>query len=253
MISKTYIHEYGNGKLEPEHLDVKNVLESRGIVCELFTSKRMHRNQLKLDKNTMVVGDHPTIQSILKRIGYTQEFCSYPISLRSYLKRNVWETTIGSLLAESSMKDISKLFIKPKSKSKLFTGFVIHSNNDLFQLYNHSKNTILLVSSVVEWISEYRVFVLHSEIVGIKIYSGNDNLNLNMTIVKNAINDFEKSPERTAGYSLDFGILSNGDTALIEWNDGYALGAYKLNKEIYTELILARWEEILKNIATNNS
>jgi hypothetical protein len=40
--------------------------------------------------------------------------------------------------------------------------------------------------------------------------------------------------------------LDDGNTALIEWNDGFALGSYGLEKEIYTELILTRWEEILK-------
>jgi hypothetical protein len=39
MISHAYIHEYGNGKLEPEHLDIKLVLESRNIPLTLFTQK----------------------------------------------------------------------------------------------------------------------------------------------------------------------------------------------------------------------
>ena len=49
-------------------------------------------------------------------------------------------------------------------------------------------------------------------------------------------------------YGIDFGILKNGDTALIEWNDGFALGAYELDKEVYTDLILSRWKEIMKEL-----
>jgi hypothetical protein len=39
MITKAYIQEYGNGKTEPEFLEVKNVLESRGADCEFLPSK----------------------------------------------------------------------------------------------------------------------------------------------------------------------------------------------------------------------
>ena len=245
MITRAYIHEYGNGKIEPEQLTVKNVLESRGISCELFTEKRVHRNQLELDNSTLVVGDNPTIQSVLKRIGYNREFLSYPKSLRQYLYRNVRETTIANLIAESSSTDISNIFIKPRDKSKLFTGFVVNSNNDLFNIFHYSKSTRLFVSPIVEWISEFRVFVNNSNIVGIKNYSGKSDASIDMKLIKSAISDLENSQESTQGYSLDFGVLDNGETALVEWNDGYALGAYGLDEEIYTDLILARWNEIL--------
>ncbi len=253
MITKAYIHEYGNGKLESEHADVKEVLESRGINCELFTSKRLHRNQLKLNEHTLVVGNNPIIETVFKRIGFQQELNSYPISLRAYLKRSIWETTIGQLISESYSKEISNIFIKPKQKAKLFTGFVIQSNDDLHQLNTISKNTELYCSSVVEWQSEYRVFVNKSKIVGMKNYDGNPDIALDLEEIKRAIKEFEVSDERTDGYSLDFGLLSNGETALIEWNDGYALGSYGLDKEVYTDLILSRWNEILKKVFVNKA
>lgn len=39
MILKAYIHEYGNNKIEAEHLDIKEILESRGIDCQLLQQK----------------------------------------------------------------------------------------------------------------------------------------------------------------------------------------------------------------------
>ncbi|PTT70718.1 hypothetical protein DBR25_18015 [Chryseobacterium sp. HMWF001] len=138
------------------------------------------------------------------------------------------------------------IFVKPKSKAKLFTGCVIQSNYDLLRLESFSKDTELYCSSVVEWLSEFRVFVNQSEIVGIKKYSGDKNLKLDMDTVKTAIKDFENSDEKTSAYGIDFGILNNGETALVEWNDGFALGSYGLDKEIYTDLILKRWEGIFE-------
>jgi hypothetical protein len=247
MITKAYIHEYGNSKIEPEHMDVKQVLESRGIPCELFTTKRLVRNQLPIDSETLVVGDNPTILLVLKKLGIHWVNDSYPASLRLYLKRTIWESTIRKLLIESNHREISHLFVKPKSKAKLFTGFVIASNDDLYFLDRFSGDTDIYCSSVVNWFSEFRVFVIRSKIVGIKCYAGDEGLTLNMEFVENAVRAFENSDQRTNAYGIDFGILENGETALIEWNDGFALGSYDLEKEVYTKLILARWEEIMKN------
>lgn len=245
IITKALIHEYGNGKLEPEHENIIQVLESRGISCELFTSKKLHRNQLNLDKNTLVVGDHSVMETVFKRLNFTYENNSYPNSLKPFLERNIWESSLARLFQESLEKDISNIFTKPKNKTKLFTGFVLNSNLDLFQLENHSKSTKFYCSEVVEWLSEFRVFVINSKIVGIKNYAGNPGIKLDLKGVENTIKVFEKSNEKTAAYGIDFGVLSNEETALIEWNDGFALGSYDLDKEIYADLILTRWKEIL--------
>lgn len=246
MIKRAYIHEYGSNKLEPEHRDVIEVLKERGIPYELFTNKRLSRNQLQLNNETLVVGDNPTIITALKRIGYHFTNDSYPKSLAKYLGRQVWETTIRKLSSQTSFQAASGFFVKPKSKSKLFTGFIVQSDHDLFQLERFSKDTDLYCSTLVNWISEYRVFVNHSQIVGTKLYAGDEGLKLDMNIVEKAVTDFENSLEKTAGYGIDFGILDNGETSLIEWNDGFALGSYGLDKEIYTDLLIARWEEILR-------
>jgi len=247
MILKAYIHEYGSNKVEAEHLDIKETLQSRGIECQLFTTKRLMRNQLKIDDNTLVVGDNPTMLNVFKRLGIKWNNDSYPESLRKYMNRNVWESSIRKFLMESDGNDLVNVFVKPKSKAKLFTGFVINSNLDLYRLDGVAKDTDLYCSSVVNWLSEYRVFVIKSKIVGVKNYDGDESLKLNMEVIESAISDFEKSNQRTDAYGIDFGILDDGSTALIEWNDGFALGSYGLEKEIYTELIITRWNEILKN------
>lgn len=246
MITKAYIHEYGNGKLEPEHFDVKSTLESRGIVCELFTTKRLSRNQLNIDNSTLVVGDNPTIQTIFKKLAYNNDNDSYPECLGPFLKRPVWQSSVGELLKRSESSELYNLFIKPRNKAKLFTGFVVNSSQELQWLNGISKHTELYCSSVVEWQSEYRIFVNKSAIVGIKNYRGDADVNLDMQEVENAITAFENSPNKTMSYGVDFGVLKNGDTALVEWNDGFALGSYGLDKEIYTDLIIARWEEVLR-------
>lgn len=245
MITKAYIQEYGNHKIEPEHSDLKTVLESRGVDCTLFTAKRLLRNQLPTDRQTLIAGDHATISTVLKKLGIQLSTSCYPQSLKKYLKRNIRETTLQKLMMQKNEEPLN-IFIKPKSKTKLFTGFVLYSQHDLFRLDNFSKYTELYYLPALKWVSEYRIFVSKSQIVGIRHYSGDENIKPDMNLVKNVVDDFENSDERTEGYGIDFGILKNGETALVEWNDGFALGSYHLDKEIYTDLILNRWEEILK-------
>ena len=67
-----------------------------------------------------------------------------------------------------------------------------------------------------------------------------------MKEVEEAVTIFENSNEKTAGYGIDFGVLLNGETALVEWNDGMALGNYGITPNDYAELFLARWEQILQ-------
>jgi len=253
MISRAYIHEYGNNNLEPEHLDVKTVLESRGIECELFTTKKLSRNQLNLDESTLVVGDHPTIETVFKRIKYLHSGNSYPNSLQEYFKREIWESKLKKILLESEKSVVSKIFIKPKSRTKLFTGFVVKSEQDLLQPAAISKNIDLYCSTVVEWLSEYRVFINDSKIVGIKHYEENPDKKLNLREVERAVGDFENSTDKTRAYSLDFGVLSTGETAFVEWNDAYALGSYGLDKTVYTDLIISRWSEVLNHAFDNSN
>jgi hypothetical protein len=146
------------------------------------------------------------------------------------------------------METLLIFFVKPKTNTKLFTGFVLESDVDFFQLLNLPGKTELYCSQVVNWISEYRIFVSSGKIVGLKNYSGEDSNNLDLNFVQNAINTLEESPEKTKAYTLDFGILSDGETTLIEWNDAFAIGSYNLNSEIYTDFLLERWKEILASI-----
>lgn len=113
-----------------------------------------------------------------------------------------------------------------------------------------SRQEKLLCSEVVSWLSEYRVYVVHSEIRSIDHYDGNANIPLDIEKVHCAIKTLENAGEFYAGYAIDFGVLDSGETALVEMNDGFAIGAYKINRKDYTDMILARWEELLSQRVT---
>jgi hypothetical protein len=97
---------------------------------------------------------------------------------------------------------------------------------------------------VVSWRSEYRVYVNAAGIVAIDHYSGDAGVELDLAAVTNAIAEYGQSGEAPVAYAIDFGVLSSGETALVEANDGYALGAYQIGSAPYAELLFARWRQL---------
>lgn len=93
--------------------------------------------------------------------------------------------------------------------------------------------------------SEYRAYIIHSQILGIYCYEGNPEFAIARSAIIEAIKLLDEAGESLAGYSLDFGILETGETALIEMNEGFALGNYGLSDDSYADLVLARWEELI--------
>ncbi|MCP2296618.1 protein of unknown function (DUF4343) [Nocardia amikacinitolerans] len=65
-------------------------------------------------------------------------------------------------------------------------------------------------------------------------------------VVESAVAAYHRSGAAPSAYGIDFGVLANGETALVEANDGYALGAYDLAADRYTELVLRRWSELVE-------
>ena len=48
---------------------------------------------------------------------------------------------------------------------------------------------------------------------------------------------------------MDFGILEDGRTCLVEVNDGSSLGRYDgINGSDYTDLLIARWNQLANKI-----
>ncbi len=79
-------------------------------------------------------------------------------------------------------------------------------------------------------------------LIGLKHYKGDFGIIPDTTIINKAIKQYKSSP---IAYSIDMGILSNGDSVLVEVNDFFALGSYGLDPILYARGIEARWNEIV--------
>ena len=207
-----------------------------------FYIKHLKQGKLKLTLNDFIAGDIDTMFTAMKQLDINYEYNDYPKCLNKYLHRKIWESSIKDIKTELFNEYIiNPIFIKPKNKLKKFTGFIIKSIDDLNKINNAGDNTKVICSEPVNFISEYRCPVINGEIKDLCYYSGDSNIKIDKSIVQKMVKEFLNSPK---AYCIDVGVLSSGETALIEVNDAFSIGIYSMSKKVYAELLITRWNEL---------
>lgn len=245
MIRRAFVQEDGNGRMGAEVRDLFDGLTERGVPVEVFVKKRLERRQLSLAPDALVAGEVPVVLGALKQLGIEPPASNdYPVCLQPLLHRKTWVSTVGRLAEALVEGSGTPVFAKPLDRKKRFTGRVFETPDHLIHLEGASRSTKILCAEVVRWLSEYRVYVVHGEVIGVRHYHGDPAVGIDQNVMEQAVQRMSNSNEATAGYGLDLGILDGGVTALVEWNDGFSLGSYGLDRGLYTELIVARWCEL---------
>jgi hypothetical protein len=193
--------------------------------------------------NPIVVGGINTVRKVILDMNILPPMLDNPHEcLPGYVGREIFEMTFEEVENYAQYP----FFIKPLRDHKLFTGYVVKSKHDLLQAkLRCQSNSQLIVSECVEFVSEYRCFVLNGGLIGSKNYTGDFTVSPDYSIIESAIRDYRIQP---MAYSIDFGITKDGRTLLIEMNDGFGLSAYGLNRIAYCKMLEARWDEISKKI-----
>lgn len=187
----------------------------------------------------IIIGYVNTVNHYMYDHGIKLPNLDYPDSISEYLGRKIWMSTLSRV---NMNPELWPVFIKPV-ENKQFTGVVVRSPKDLIgcgKAYIVGDSQVYC-SEVVDFITEWRVFVRYGRIVGVSQYSGDWRKSIDAALVENCIKDYHDAP---AGYSADFGLTRDGRLLLIEINDGYSLGSYGLYYADYTKLLLARWSEL---------
>jgi hypothetical protein len=221
-----------------------------GIPVQLYTLKRIHRRQLALTRRSFVFGDMDCTHGAMRQLQIPIPDPSYyPSSLTQHLHRRVWLDTLASVRTRIDDGG-APLFAKPASRSKVFTGRVFSHPSDFYHTGSTSSRERVWCSDVVSWRSEYRVYAVGTEIVWIDHYAGDAAVQLDLDTVSRAISEYVQSNEAPAAFGIDFGVLGSGETALVEANDGYSLGAYRIESAPYARVVFARWQQLLASAQT---
>lgn len=165
------------------------------------------------------------------------------------------------------------IFVKPL-KTKEFTGFVLpppgqrehlecanpelgtsesvlHDREQfsaLVQLAERDPQSLVWISGVVRFVSEYRCYIVDGQIRGFARYDDgpDDAPAAQLGVAAKAAQLLKQVPGWSRGYSIDVGVLDTGQTQIVECNDGWALGLYgnSLRTADYFDLLWLRWQQI---------
>lgn len=157
---------------------------------------------------------------------------TYPKALRPWLLRSVRRGVLADALPSE--------FVKPV-RCKAFTGAICR---DLQETADPAEP--VWISEPVTWAAEWRVYVKNGTVAGWAQYGEGDDDEPDMPVVKAMLAAYSGP----AGWALDVGRLDDGRMALVEANDGWALGYYRgCPRMAYLETIAARWVELAAKAA----
>jgi len=166
--------------------------------------------------------------------------------LQPYLHRRVLESL------KSDIDPTSDVFVKPSYEIKAFTGFCLQAS-DAYNLEEYAavpENTPCWVVDRVRFVSELRYYVARPGTAPYGRYDdGDDDAPLPDTAIVDEMADLLWQKLRHP-FAMDVGVLSTGETALIEMNDAWAIGLYKaaLSPLDYYKFLRARWDSVLCEI-----
>jgi len=169
----------------------------------------------------------------------------YQLWKEEFLKREVGNGKMEDITWYSEQRKWP-LFVKPDGKAKEFIAGVVKTPTDALIYFSKiPQDTKIFYSEVVDFVSEYRCYIINGVLKGMKHYLGDPFIAPNKEKVMKMIAAYTEAP---SGYSLDVGVLSTGETVLVECNDGWSLGNYGLDDSIYSNLLATRWREIIKEV-----
>jgi hypothetical protein len=212
---------------------------AKAYQLDFFEWDELTGRHLPLSRDTLVVGGTVAVHKALKQIGVPiPPPLNVPEPLLGYAGRKLWTTTLGELRQQVAAGAAEPVFVKPLATAKEFAGAVIASADDLVRVSHLDDDLPLQASEPVTFAAEWRYFVLRDKIVGVAHYKGDCFTHPDAGTLWNAVTGYTEPP---AAYGLDFGVTADGQTMLVEANDGYALGCYGLDPVVYAEMLEARW------------
>lgn len=189
------------------------------------------------EKCDVVVATTGPVKVRLNDFGIRIPDIDYPKSIEKFLGRKVRKSTINAIYNDP---DSWNVFVKP-IRNKAFKGRVIKSTHDLIGCGTCGDDTEVYISDVVNFISEYRVFVRYGQILDMRHYGGMWDVFPDPAVIKDCIDSFIDSPK---AYAVDFGVTDDGRTLLVEVNTTCSIGSYGLDAIKYAKFISTRWAEL---------
>lgn len=246
MFDRAYLEQKKPGEFRHEEALIRQECERLGVEVIPCLLKQIQRRQLPLTRDCFISGSIDVMHGAMKQLGIeVPEPNDFPKSLEPFFHRKIWRSSVKALL--SALEYGREVFAKPAGRQKYFNGRVFSSHSDMCFLSGVSRQEPVWCSDIVSWKSEFRIYVIGTEIVAQRHYAGDPSELPSPSVLEEAIRLYTVSGEAPAAYGIDFGVLDTGETALIEANDGYALGAYSMDAASYSRVLFTRWQQLVRS------
>lgn len=168
-----------------------------------------------------------------------------------YLGRTLEVMTAEKFLATAR----PPIFVKPHSIVKQFLSGTFRNISTVAGEFEEKKvkpTDLVLTSTVIDFVSEYRCFISNGEIYDIRHYQGSCRVFPDVSVIDKMIKDFTDAP---LAYTLDVGVVEEASygvyqklhkTYLVEAQDMWSIGEYGLDAKTYALLLHRRWQQIIK-------
>jgi hypothetical protein len=217
----------------------------RGVRCELFEPRQLEQRTLPLARDTLVAGGVPVVEAALTALGVAVPPAdNLPACLARYRGRKVWASTWGELRARfGETGPPEPLWVKSLRRNKGSPSIAVYDAADIATASRLPDTHEVLVSEYVTFVSEWRCFVRHGQVLDLCRYQGDVFRYPDPRVVKAAVAEYSRVGP--AAYGVDFGVLTDDRTVLVEVNEGYSLNPYGLESMEYAELLEARWAQLM--------
>lgn len=223
------------------------------IGYDVVKFEEKEQDTIEVSAHTPLFGGVGACRKIIKRV-FGWDYIGinpYPTELMPFMHRGVRRGKWGELREEALE---GHKFIKPVIQ-KQFTGAVLNTILDTIRTGKVEEDHEIYLCDMVDFLSEYRVYVHEHEIVGVKNYFNKEEDGYELVPKRTDLLEMIAAykPSAPVAYSLDVGMIVNPDgsgkhiPALVEINDGICLGNYGLDSIHYAEMLSSRWIEIATN------
>lgn len=240
------ILEHKSGyKLGTEESQVATALDELSRPYQIASLSQVERGRVSTKKASLVVGSIPFIQAALRQKGLSvQAEQTYPPVLSHLMRRQHRRTTLKGAIDLYEARGVS-MFVKPAVRAKRFTGLML-SSTTAWSLQDVSRNEPVWLVDPVTFITEWRLYVDRGVILHMACYAGDSSLSIDLSVAQGAISLLLDEADQPKTYAIDFGVLDNGETALVELNDAYGIGAYEMDNHVLLAFLQAGWNQLVK-------
>lgn len=136
---------------------------------------------------------------LLSWMGIDIPVIDYPEELSEFYGRTIREGLMGEIV---NIPDNWGKFIMPKAGSKVFTGRVVNGTRDLVGI-GLPFDYPIWISDIVEFVAEWRCFVLNGEVLDVRPYTGDYHAQYDASVIDKAVAAWDSAPR---AYGLDIGV-----------------------------------------------